>query len=71
MVRADGAWRHAQAVIDKLNAEVRRIMAMPDLGSRLQAIELTGSTPEELGAFIHDEIGRWSPLIKKLGLKVD
>ena len=46
-------------------------MALPNLGDRLNAIELTSSTPEELGAFIRQEIDRWGPVIKKLGLKGD
>jgi tripartite-type tricarboxylate transporter receptor subunit TctC len=58
-------------IVAKLNAEVRRIMALPNLGDRLQAIELVSSTPEELGVFIRGEIDRWSPLIKTLGLQAD
>jgi len=58
-------------IIAKLNAEVRRIMALPNLGDRLQAIELVSSTPEELDTFIRSEIDRWAPLIKKLGLQAD
>ena len=58
-------------IIDKLNAEMKRIMATPDLGDRLMAIELTHSTPEELGDFIKAETARWAPRIKKLGLKAD
>jgi tripartite-type tricarboxylate transporter receptor subunit TctC len=58
-------------IIAKLNAEVRKIMAMPNLGDRLEAIELFSSTPEELDAFVKAEISRWSPLIQKLGLQVD
>ncbi|MDP2411530.1 MAG: tripartite tricarboxylate transporter substrate binding protein [Pseudolabrys sp.] len=58
-------------IIAKLNAEVRKIMALPNLGDRLQAIELVSSTPEELGTFIRGEIDRWSPVIKKLQLKVE
>ena len=57
-------------IVDKLNAEVRKIMAHPNLGDRLQAIELLSSSPEELEAFIRSEIERWSPLINRLGLKV-
>jgi tripartite-type tricarboxylate transporter receptor subunit TctC len=33
------------------------------------AIDLTPSTPEELGAHLRSEISRWGPVIKKLGLK--
>jgi tripartite-type tricarboxylate transporter receptor subunit TctC len=58
-------------IIDKLNAEMGRIMALPNMGDRLMAIELTHSTPEELGAFIKAETARWAPLIQKLGLKAD
>jgi tripartite-type tricarboxylate transporter receptor subunit TctC len=55
-------------IVAKLNAEMRRILALP-LGERLAAIELIASPPEELGAFIRSEIDRWTPVIKKLGLK--
>jgi tripartite-type tricarboxylate transporter receptor subunit TctC len=55
-------------IVAKLNAEMRRILALP-LGERLAAIELIASPPEELGGFIRSEIDRWTPVIKKLGLK--
>jgi tripartite-type tricarboxylate transporter receptor subunit TctC len=58
-----------KSVVTKLNAEMRRIVALPNLGERLAAVELLGSTPEELTDFIRGEIDRWSPLIKQLGLK--
>src|SRR5258708_2228494 len=58
-------------IIDKLNAEMKRIMALPNMGDRLMAIELTHSTPEELGDFIRAETARWAPLIKQLGLKAE
>jgi tripartite-type tricarboxylate transporter receptor subunit TctC len=56
-------------IIDKLNAEMKRIVALPSMGDRLAAIELTSSTPEELGAFIKAETERWAAVIKRLGLK--
>jgi tripartite-type tricarboxylate transporter receptor subunit TctC len=58
-------------IIDKLNGEMKRIMALPNMGDRLTAIELVTSTPEELGAFIRAETDRWAPLIKELGLKAE
>ncbi|MDS1138814.1 tripartite tricarboxylate transporter substrate binding protein [Pusillimonas sp. SM2304] len=58
-------------IVAKLNTEVRRIVALPGLGDRLNAIELVASSPEELGAFIQSEMDRWTPLIQELGLKVD
>ena len=58
-------------IVAKLNAEMRRIMTLPNLGERLAAIELLSSSPEELSNFIRGEINRWSPVIKKLGLKAE
>jgi tripartite-type tricarboxylate transporter receptor subunit TctC len=58
-------------IVDKLNAEIRHIMAIPSIGDRLPAIELTSSTPEEAKNFVRSEIARWAPVIKKLGLKQD
>jgi tripartite-type tricarboxylate transporter receptor subunit TctC len=56
-------------IIEKLNAEMKRITALPGMGDRLSAIELTHSTPEELGAFIKAETERWGGVIKTLGLR--
>jgi tripartite-type tricarboxylate transporter receptor subunit TctC len=58
-------------IVDKLNAEMKRIMALPNMGDRLMAIELSHSTPEALGAFIKAETARWAPVIRQLGLKAD
>jgi len=58
-------------IIAKLSAEMRRILALPEVAERLAAIEMLGSSPEELGTFIRGEIDRWTPIIKKLGIKPD
>ena len=60
-----------QPIIAKLNAEVRRILALPDLGERVSSVELVGSTPDELGRFIRGEVERWTPIIKALKIKAD
>jgi tripartite-type tricarboxylate transporter receptor subunit TctC len=54
-------------IVAKLNAEMRRILALP-LGERVAAIDLAPSTPDELRSFVQREIERWGPVIKKLGL---
>jgi tripartite-type tricarboxylate transporter receptor subunit TctC len=56
-------------IIAKLNAEMKRIMALPNMGDRLAAIELMATTPEELDAFIRSETERWGAVIRKLGLR--
>lgn len=68
-IASDKRYPSVPEIIAKLNTEVRRILALPGLGDRLTAIELVGSTPEELDAFIRSEMARWAPLIQKLGLK--
>ena len=58
-------------IIDKLNAEIRKIMAIPNIGEKLPGIELYSSTEEEAKVFVASEIARWQPVITKLGLKLD
>ncbi len=55
-------------IVDKLNGEIRRIIALPGLGDRLTAIELVSSTPEELGDFIKSEMDKLSPVVRQIGL---
>jgi tripartite-type tricarboxylate transporter receptor subunit TctC len=63
--------RTPKPVVDKLNVEIRRMMAQPNIGERLPAIELISSTREEAREFVRGELARWGPVIKKLGLKQD
>jgi tripartite-type tricarboxylate transporter receptor subunit TctC len=57
-------------IVQKLNAEIRKILAMPDvkdkLGNQL-GMEIVGSSPEELAAHMGREIPRWAALVKKSG----
>jgi tripartite-type tricarboxylate transporter receptor subunit TctC len=59
------------AIIAKLNAEVKHIMANPELGDRLASIELASSSAEFLNDFIKAEVTRWSPVIKELNIKMN
>ncbi len=63
--------RTPRPIVDKLNAEMRRIIGSENLGDRLNAIQLVSSSPEELREFIQAEIDRWGRLIKQLGIKVE
>ena len=57
-------------IVQKLNAEIRKILAMPDvkdkLGNQL-GMEIVGSSPEDLAAHMGREIPRWAALVKKSG----
>ncbi len=58
-------------IIDKLNAEVRKFVALPNLGDRLTAMELIASSPQELGTFVRNETEQWGALIRKIGIKAN
>ena len=60
-------------IITRLNAETVRALAIPEVRERLLASgnEPISSTPEELGAFIRDEIEKWAKVIKVAGVKAD
>jgi tripartite-type tricarboxylate transporter receptor subunit TctC len=58
-------------IVARLNAEVNRALATPELQGRLVAegAEAAPATPREFGAFIAAEIERWRPVIQQAGLK--
>lgn len=60
-------------IIEKLNTEIRRILATPELRKKLadQGTEVRAGPPEELGRFIRTEIPRWAKVVKQSGVKVD
>ena len=57
-------------VIDRLNRELLRVSALPDVRERLISIGMVPetSTPEQLGNNIRAEVARWGPIIKAAGI---
>ena len=62
-----------RGIVQKLNAEVKRIVEMPDVRERLlkDGAEPAGSTPEEFATMIRDDVQRWLRVVKATGAKVD
>ncbi|NPC54315.1 Bug family tripartite tricarboxylate transporter substrate binding protein [Caenimonas soli] len=60
-------------VVAKLNAEINKALQAPDLLKKLsdQGADVAGSTPEQFGKLIHDDIARWGKVVKESGAKVD
>jgi tripartite-type tricarboxylate transporter receptor subunit TctC len=55
-----------RAIVDKLNGEVNKALALPDVKQRLDqlGLEVEGGTPQEFAAFIKNEAAKVSKLIK-------
>ena len=60
-------------IIDRLNVEIGKALAMPDVKQKLsaQGIDVAGGTPEQFGAYMHDEFAKWGQLVKDSGAKVE
>lgn len=60
-------------VVTRLNREIRQILELNDVRTRLQAegAELSGTTPEEFSDFIRHEIAKWGKAVKDTGTRLD
>ncbi len=60
-------------IVTKLNQEIVRILAIPDVRERLlaQGAEPVGDSPEDFAKFIKAEAAKWGKLVKSLGLKIE
>jgi tripartite-type tricarboxylate transporter receptor subunit TctC len=60
------------AIVNKLNAEISRIMFLPDVKKRMDdiAVEVAKMTPAELGALTRNDADKWGKLIKELNIAV-
>jgi tripartite-type tricarboxylate transporter receptor subunit TctC len=60
-------------VIGRMNAELLKIMKMPDVVDRFASlgVEALSSSPEELGAYVKAEIASFAKLIKAANIRAD
>jgi tripartite-type tricarboxylate transporter receptor subunit TctC len=60
-------------VVQRLNAELRRALATPELKALLEklSIEASPGTPEAFAAYIREEYQRWRQFVASSGLGVD
>lgn len=75
-----GAWQGLMVpantprpVIQRLNAEVVKALQNSELRQKLalQGVEPLGSTPEEYGVYVRDEISRWARVVKQAGISLE
>jgi tripartite-type tricarboxylate transporter receptor subunit TctC len=62
-----------QDIVNKLNAEVRRVLQLPDVREKLrpEGIEPGNLDPKAFTEFVGAEIKRWAPVVKASGATVD
>ena len=60
-----------RAIIDRLNAEVTKVLNMPEVKTTLfnQGLDAAPGTPEQFGAYIKSERAKWAKVIKASGAK--
>jgi len=60
-------------IVDKMAAEMKRILELPDVKERLAEIGALAApmTPEEFTKFIDGERSKWSEVVKAAGVKAD
>ncbi len=59
-------------IVAKLNAEIDKLLASPDLRERLssEALEPMPMTPAQFGRYMQDDIAKWSKLAKDRGIQI-
>jgi tripartite-type tricarboxylate transporter receptor subunit TctC len=61
------------AIVNKLNAEINRILQLPDVRERLGVLgaEIIGGTPKEFADHIQREIPKWAKVIKDASIRLE
>jgi tripartite-type tricarboxylate transporter receptor subunit TctC len=62
-----------QPIVARLNAEINKQLAMPELKEKLsgEALETMPMTPEQFGDYIKKDIAKWSELVKVRKLDIE
>jgi tripartite-type tricarboxylate transporter receptor subunit TctC len=60
-------------IVEKLNAEVRRAIAVPDVKGKLETMggDPRATTPEEMRALVASRLATWSRLAKEANISID
>ena len=62
-----------KAIVVKLNAEIAKVIAMPDVKERLAVLgfDPVQNNVEQFTTYIREEVTKWAKVIKDSGAKVD
>jgi tripartite-type tricarboxylate transporter receptor subunit TctC len=66
-----GPARLPPAIVTRLNTEIARIVAMPDIKAQLAALgfDAMSSTPQQLEDFVKSEIRNWHDMAQDAGIE--
>ena len=62
-----------RAVVMKLNKQIAASLRTPDMKGKLtvQGLDAVGNTPEQFGAYIRDEIAKWTKVVLASGARAE
>ena len=62
-----------EAIVARLNAEIRKGMTAPEVVARLapEGADVSVNSPDEFRAFITTEMARWGALVRKAGIRAE
>jgi tripartite-type tricarboxylate transporter receptor subunit TctC len=60
-------------IVQKLNEALNRVLQMPDVRERLDALTLepVGGSPQQFADYVRAEVVKWGAIVKQTGAKVD
>ena len=60
-------------MVDKLNADLNRVLANPEVREKFARIgmQTAPGTPDELAATLRADLARWSKVVKDANIKAD
>jgi len=63
----------APSIIDKVNADLKKVLGMPEVRDKLAALgfEISPGTPQEFGEMIRREMAKVAKLVKEAGIHAD
>ncbi len=58
------------AIVDRLNKEIGKALAMPDVKDKLavQGLYVAGGTPAQFDSYMRTEFAKWGSLVKETGM---
>ena len=73
MARHPRARRTPAAIVNKLSADVIRVLRLPETIDRMaaQGVDTIGNSPAEFAAFIKLDVVKYEKLVKSAGIKIE